>query len=46
MPSEQWKNNVGNALTAYAADQTDAKWDAVESAFINGWATEYELNNK
>ena len=46
MPSEQWKNNVGSALTAYAADQTDAKWDAVESAFINGWATEYELNNK
>ena len=46
MPSEQWKNNVGSALTAYAADQTDAKWDAVESAFVNGWATEYELNNK
>ena len=45
MPSEQWKNNVGTALTAYAADQTDAKWDAVEDAFINGWATEYEINN-
>ena len=46
MPSEQWKNNVGTALTAYAANQTDANWDAVESAFISGWATEYELKNK
>ena len=23
MPSEEWKNGVGSALTAYAADQTD-----------------------
>lgn len=28
MPSEEWKNGVGSALTAYAADQTDANWDA------------------
>ena len=27
MPSEQWKNDLGSALTAYAADQTDANWD-------------------
>lgn len=25
MPSENWKNGVGSALTAYAADQTDAR---------------------
>ena len=43
MPSEEWKNGVGQALTAYAADQTDANWDAVVSAFVDGWATEYEL---
>ena len=29
MPSEEWKNGVGSALTAYAADQTDANWDKV-----------------
>ncbi len=40
MPSEEWKNGVGSALTAYAADQTDANWDVVVSAFVDGWATE------
>ena len=43
MPSEEWKNMVGSALTAYAADQTDANWDAVVSAFVDGWASEYAL---
>ena len=40
MPSEEWKNGVGSALTAYAADQTDANWDKVVSAFVDGWAAE------
>lgn len=40
MPSEEWKNGVGSALTAYAADQTDANWDAVVTAFVDGWASE------
>ena len=44
MPSEEWKNVLGSALTAYAADQTDANWDAVVSAFVDGWATEYALH--
>ena len=43
MPSEEWKNGVGQALTAYAADQTDDNWAAVVSAFVDGWASEYEL---
>lgn len=46
MPSEEWKNGVGQALTAYAADQSDANWDGVVSAFVDGWATEYELANQ
>ena len=45
MPSEEWKNGVGTALTAYAADQTDANWANVVSAFVDGWATEYALAN-
>ncbi len=45
MPSEEWKNVLGNALTAYAADQTDANWDAVVSAFVENWAAEYALTN-
>ena len=40
MPSEEWKNGVGSALTAYAADQTDENWDAVVKAFVDGWAAE------
>ena len=43
MPSEEWKNVLGSALTAYAADQTDANWDAVVSAFVDNWAAEYKL---
>lgn len=45
IPSEEWKNGVGSALTAYAADQTDANWEAVVAAFVDGWATEYSLAN-
>ena len=43
MPSEEWKNMVGSALTAYAADQTDANWALVVEAFVDGWASEYAL---
>ena len=42
MPSENWKNGVGSALTTYAANPTDANWDKVEDAFVDGWAREYE----
>ena len=45
MPSEEWKNGVGQALTAYAADQTDDNWAEVVTAFVEGWATEYALAN-
>ena len=41
MPSEQWKNDVGSALTAYAAKPGDDTWDAVKVAFVDGWAKEY-----
>ena len=40
MPSEEWKNGVGSALTTFASDQSDANWDAVKTAFVDGWATE------
>ncbi|MGN0375617.1 MAG: extracellular solute-binding protein [Butyrivibrio sp.] len=43
MPSEAWKNSLGTALTAYAAEQTDAKWDDVVKAFVEGWKAEYDL---
>ena len=43
MPSEEWKNGLGSAMTAYAAGTGD--WDAVVSAFVDGWATEYALSH-
>lgn len=41
MPSENWKNGVGSALTAYAAGT--GGWDGVVSAFVDGWKTEAAL---
>ena len=46
MPSEQWKNDVGSALTAYAAAPSDDTWAAVKTAFVDNWATEYQLANQ
>ena len=43
MPSEEWKNGVGSALTAYAAGTGD--WNGVVSAFVDGWKTEYDLTH-
>ncbi len=39
IPSDEWKNAVGSALTAYAAGT--GEWSAVEAAFVDGWASEY-----
>ena len=43
MPSEQWKNDLGSALTAYAAGT--GEWAGVVTAFVDGWAAEYAAVN-
>ncbi|HIU76538.1 MAG TPA: ABC transporter substrate-binding protein [Candidatus Pelethocola excrementipullorum] len=43
MPSENWKNGVGNALLEYA--QGTGSWDAVKTAFVDRWAEEYKAAN-
>lgn len=43
MPSENWKNGVGTALTQYAAGT--GEWDDVVTAFVDGWKTEYAAAN-
>ena len=43
IPSETWKDGVGSALLEYAQGTGD--WDAVVSAFVDGWATEYAAAN-
>ena len=42
MPSENWKNGVGSALLEYAQGTGD--WDAVKTAFVDGWKTEREAS--
>ena len=44
IPSEAWKNGVGSALLEYAQGTGD--WDAVKTAFIDGWASEYAATNQ
>ncbi len=43
MPSEEWKNGVGSALTSYAAG---GSWDDVVTAFVDGWAAEVEATKE
>ena len=35
-----------SALNAYNAEQTEANWELVKTAFVNGWATQYNEVNK
>ena len=34
-----------SALNAYNADPTDANWDLVKTAFVDGWAAQYAAVN-
>ena len=40
MPSDQWKNDLGAAMLEYAQGTGD--WDKVRTAFVEGWASEYQ----
>lgn len=39
MPSEEWKNQLGQDMLAYA--QGNGSWDDVQKAFVDNWKTEY-----
>ena len=38
---DSWRAGVVTALAAYSADPSDANWDNVVSACVDGWAIEY-----
>ena len=42
---DSWRATVVSALAAYSADQTDANWEQVVSAFVDGWAIEYAVQH-
>ena len=44
MPSEEWKNGVGQSLLAYA--QGTGEWSDVETSYVDGWAKEVVLVNE
>lgn len=43
MPSEEWKNQLGSAMLEYAQGTGD--WAAVEAAYVDNWAAEYQAAN-
>ena len=42
---DSWRATVVTALTAYSADPSDANWNAVVQAYVDGWAIEYAAEN-
>ena len=42
---DSWRSTVVSALATYSADQSDANWDGVVTAFVDGWAYEYNMQN-
>ncbi len=42
---DSWRATLVTALAAYSADQSDASWEGVVSAFVDGWAYEYGVEN-
>ena len=42
---DAYRATVVSAMNAYNADPTDANWDAVVTAYIDGWATQYKAAN-
>ena len=40
-----YRSAAVSAINAYNADPTDANWETVVTAFIDGWATQYKAAN-
>ena len=39
---DEYRKDLVSALNAYNADQSDAKWEGVKTAFVDGWAKQYK----
>ena len=42
---DSWRAGMVDALAKYSADQSDANWADVVTAFVDGWAIEYNTVN-
>ncbi len=43
---DDYRAGLVSALNAYNADQTDANWETVRTAMIDGWAVQYQKQNQ
>ena len=39
-------SDILNYIIEYNAEQTEANWELVKTAFVEGWATQYNEANK
>ena len=42
---DDYRAALVSALNQYNADQSDASWELVKTAFVDGWATQYKAAN-
>ena len=42
---DEYRAALVSALNAYNADQSDANWEGVRTAFVDGWAAQYNTVN-
>ena len=42
---DEYRAGLVSALNQYCADQSDANWELVKTAFVDGWATQYAAAN-
>lgn len=42
---DAYRDGLVSALNAYNADPTDANWETVKTAFVDGWAVQYQAAN-
>jgi len=42
---DTYRAGLVSALNQYCADQSDANWEAVRTAFVDGWAAQYKAVN-
>ena len=40
-----YRDALVSAMNAYDADMSDANWELVKTAFVDGWAAEYQKEN-
>lgn len=44
--TETWRTGVVDALAGYSNNPTDASWDNVKKAMVDGWTKQYDLSHQ